>query len=261
MYSNLQGSGRLQEPFFFISDVHISTVMDAKEEERRQTLFQLFDSIEQRGGTLFILGDFFDFWFEYPGYIHPALKEVVTRLLQVRDRGVEIHYIGGNHDFWVRDLILREEAMYFYPDHIAFTAGKDAADGGIRFYLCHGDGLLKNDHGYRLMKKVLRNPLAIFGFRLLGPSWGYRLGEKANNRSRHNYTVMLPYLQRDADEMMVWQAGRLSEGYDICIMGHIHYPELRQEASKSRVLLGDWVVPNHRYYALWDSDGIQRIQI
>ena len=110
--SDLQ-SERLTLPFYFLSDTHISTKAGREQEERSRDMLALLAEVRERKGTLFILGDFFDFWFDKANYIPRPLQPVVAALRALRDAGIEIHYLGGNHDFWVEGYLTQELGINF----------------------------------------------------------------------------------------------------------------------------------------------------
>ena len=250
---NILNKSQLKLPFYFISDVHLSTYLDDWEKNRRKHLFSLFESIAEKKGTLFILGDFFDFWFDFPDYIHPSMLEIIEALDNLTKAGVAIHYVAGNHDYWTKK-IMHKLGIDWYPGHITFTHSEQ------KFYLCHGDGLLRADFRYRLLKKVLRHPLAIAFFKMLGPQIGHKLGDRANNKSKENYTSKKEKLKPYAEEMMQWHQQRLNEGFDISVMGHIHYPIFSQDKQKTSVILGDWNKSENRYYGIFDGEKFQHVK-
>ncbi len=248
---NIENKAELKLPFYFISDVHFSASLNEEETEKRRLFAALTSQIRRKGGTLFILGDFFDFWFDYPHYADPALQTILDDLASLVKQGVDVHFIAGNHDYWSWKSF-RRIGVHWYPDHISFSHENK------KFYLCHGDGLLASDTGYRLLKRIFRNPVAVFAFRLLGPRFGMRLGLRQTRHSRKNYQVRIPLLQTYADEMVVWQGKRLDEGVDVALMGHIHFPEFVESDGKYRCVIGDWVVPEHRYRVVWDGSSLRR---
>jgi len=247
---NLKTNSNLKLPFYFISDTHISTVLSKNEIDKRKDLFSLFEKIIETKGTLFILGDFFDFWFDHGNYIHKDLTEVVEYLEKIINAGIEIHYVAGNHDYWIKGLLTKNVGINFYPDKIEFIHNNK------KFLLMHGDGLLKRDRGYRLLKKVFRSRIVINLFKILPASWIYKIGEKVSNITRRYNQPIIN--MKDVDEMINYMNKKNSEGYDIAMMGHIHYPKLINSNDNYSLILGDWIT--HRSYAVWDGKEVLHLE-
>lgn len=232
-------------PFVFLSDVHFSRHLTHYELEKREKVFRVFDEVKKSKGTLFLLGDFFDFWWDKGTYIPPTFQEIYDKLKELRDAGVQIHFIGGNHDFWVYTFFCPSLGIVFYDNHMDFI------QEGKRFYLAHGDGLLKEDIGYRWLKRILRFPLAIWTFNQLPIEKIYEKAEKMLHNSQEYTSSKWPDLKVLADEMIDYLQDKNRQGYDIAIMGHIHYPKRISNGKKEALILGDWIY--HNTYALWDG--------
>ena len=222
-------------PAYFISDVHLTLNGDEGEQEKRRHLFRFFDMVQQSGGTLFIVGDFFDFWFEYRHVIPKRYFDVISRLQQLKDAGVDIHFILGNHDYWANDFLNGPLGIHIHQSKA------DVKIDGQRIHLTHGDGLLAKDSGYRLMRKVLHNPACIFLYRWLHPDLGITLAQSASRLSRKNNH---PDDQEMAmfDELSQYARNRWAEGCDVVVMGHYHLNRLHTNSDgKSFLCLGDWI--------------------
>lgn len=246
----LKKNSSLKSPFYFISDTHISTILSKQEIEKRKDLFSLFEKIIKTKGTLFLLGDFFDFWFDCNNFIHNNLEEIVEYLKKIKKAGIEIHFIGGNHDYWIKGFLTKNIGLNFYPDKIEFIHNDN------KFLLMHGDGLLKRDNGYRLLKKMLRSKIVISLFKILPASLIYKIGEKVSSITfrYNNSTVKL----EDVDEMIGFMKKKNSADYNIVMMGHIHYPKLSKTNDNYSIILGDWIT--HRSYAVWDGKKISHLE-
>ncbi len=255
-------SGQLQSgkeaalalPFYFISDVHLSLNNSQFEKRKQKNICAFFDQIKNSGGTLFILGDFFDFWFDFGENYPSQFQPLIEKLAELRREKIPIHYVAGNHDYWIEGFLTKNLGIIPYGDSIDFKSQ------GRSFFLTHGDGLLQNDHGYRMLKKVLRSRLAIFLFGLLGKQIVYHIASLVS-QSENPYTVeKLSRMQEHADEMSQFLRKVWKKGYDIAIMGHIHQPTLIKEDGRYALILGDWVRENQNYYALWDGETLHHKQ-
>jgi len=244
-------SARLTPPFYFFSDTHISPRPGGLREERTREVLQLLRNIGKSGGTLFILGDFFDFWFDCRNYIPPALRETVETLAFVREQGVEIHYVGGNHDYWVRGYLTRELGIRFYPEAISFTWE------GCRFWCQHGDEVVYNHFIYPYIRKLLRAPWAIGMLKLLPAGWIYALGEGV---SHYNRAIgRIPRVPEEiVKKMCAFLKKKTDAGYDVAVSGHVHKPCLEIQDGKYAAVLGDWI--HHRSYGIWDPSGFRLIR-
>ncbi len=227
-------------PAYFLSDAHLTLNGNDKELERRRHLFQFFEMIKQSGGTLFIVGDFFDFWFEYRHVIPKDYFTVLSSLHDLKTAGIEIHFILGNHDYWTND---------FLHDPLGIHVHKSTAEveiDGQRIHLTHGDGLLEQDTGYRLMRKFLRSRVVVLLYRWLHPDLGITMAQSASRLSRKTNP---PDNQGEAkfEELIHYAQDRWAEGCDVVVMGHYHLHQLHTNSDgKSFLCLGDWI-SNYSY--------------
>ena len=155
--------------------------INESEIKRRNRLYKLFDNIKLTGGTLIIGGDFFDFWFEFGKKAPKIYSDVFEELESLKQHGIDIHYVAGNHDYWNFGYFESTFLKSFYKDD--FSINKF----GLKILVTHGDGLLKSDVGYRALKKVIRNKIFIFLFKIFGERIGYKIGSKASAYYPHYY--------------------------------------------------------------------------
>ena len=151
-----------------------------QELDRRQKLFSVFSEIKKRGkGTLIIGGDFFDFWFETKKVIPKYFDSLIQELALLDQHGIKIHYLAGNHDYWDFGYLERTAKINFNTGDLRFNFNNQ------NILITHGDGLLKNDHGYRFMKKIIRHKLFIKLFKLIPPQISFRLANGLSKSSSH----------------------------------------------------------------------------
>lgn len=227
---------------YFISDAHFGLESREKEREKERRLIEFLNHVQRTGKVLYILGDLFDFWFEYKTVVPKGYHRLLAKLSEVVEEGIPIKYVAGNHDFWMRGYLREEVGLEVFPDPVEETID------GKRFYLHHGDGLSDRDAGYRMLRKVLRNPVNIWLYSLLHPDIGVRLAKFSSRKSRH-YTSDRNYGERDG--MFAFAESRLMEGYDFVIMGHRHEPVFQVIGSGCYVNLGDWI--DHCTYGEFDG--------
>jgi UDP-2,3-diacylglucosamine hydrolase len=228
----------------FLSDVHFGAEPEERAREREKRLFTFLERRAPDARRLFILGDLFDFWFEYGHAIPRRPFELLRRLADLHAKDVEIVYLGGNHDFW---------AGPFLRDHLGATLhdGPTRFDlAGRRVSVMHGDGLAKGDLGYKMLKAVLRNPLAIGAYRALHPDLGIPFAlwvSRVSRGSRDESKVDREWLFRQL------ALPRYAEGADAVLTGHYHHPTHFRREGRDFIVLGDWV-KNFTYAALADGE-------
>jgi UDP-2,3-diacylglucosamine hydrolase len=218
----------LPGPVYVMSDAHLGFAT----RDIEHTLVRFLRYLDGRAGSLVINGDLFEFWFEWRHVMPRRAFRVLAALADLRERGVPIMMIAGNHDCWGGE-ILREDVG------IDFRVAPWTGDlGGWRARIEHGDGLRgKEDRGYRLLRKVLRNPLAIRAFRLLHPDWGTALATRTSHTSR-------TYQARDGGAGLRRSATeRLERERDLrlVIYGHSHVAELTRVGSGVYANAGSWL--------------------
>ena len=237
-------------PFYFLSDNHLSTQSGPAQDKRIADILILLDEIRKSKGTLFILGDFFDFWFDKNDYIPPVLKPVISSLKQIIEEGIEIHYVGGNHDYWIEGFLTCRIGIRFYPDALRFEMN------GMKVYCEHGDNAVYPNEQYLWVRKLIRNPLAISMLKLLPIHLTYKLGERVshyNNETPDTPSVQGFYVLK----MKEYLENKLNEGYHLAVSGHIHSPFYENKEGGTIAMLGDWI--NHRSYGYMDSKGFKLI--
>jgi UDP-2,3-diacylglucosamine hydrolase len=217
---------------FFFSDVHLGLHEVQSEREKERRLLSFLDHIQEQAEQLFILGDLFDYWFEYKYVIPRGYHHVLSKLGRIVESGVKVHYLAGNHDFWLKD---------FFPNDLGIPVYKDPLSTelcGKKFYLHHGDGLAVNDTGYRMLKKILRNPVSIFLFSLVHPDLTAPIA-RGSSRTSRQYTGTKDY--GETDGMIRFATEKIHQGFDFVIMGHRHKPLEQQINGGKYINLGDWI--------------------
>ena len=239
----------LSLPIYFVSDNHFSMAKSNSEQNRREKLFSLFDKIESSKGTLIIGGDFFDFWFDYKYVVPKGFNDILYRLEQLYKSGVKIHYILGNHDYWDFGSFTEKFGAIVHNKDLEFDIN------GQKILVTHGDGLLKNDVGYRFMKRIIRSKLAIFLFKLFHPDWGCALARKVSNTSSHYHHHDEKSIEI-RNEMRQFANKKWNEGYDAVLIGHYHQIGIEASDEKSLIFMGDWL--KHFTVTSLDKNGWQK---
>ena len=241
-----QKSEQLLKAYFF-SDIHFGTESPRKEKAKRKLLKLFLNRVMTDSKDLFIIGDLFDLWFEYKTAIQKEHFEVLHLLKNAIDDGLNIHYVAGNHDFWVGDFLKNEFGIHVYMEPSFFTFDSK------RFFLSHGDGIAKNDTGYRLLKKVFRFKPNITMYRWLHPDLGIPLAKWVSGTSRkHSGSIDL----HDEDDYIEYAEEHIGKGADFVLMGHRHNPVKHLFPNdKCYVNTGDWL--HHYSYAVYEHGSLE----
>jgi len=218
---------------FFISDVHLGENFPQREKLKRERLNSFLEMVLQKGDKLFVVGDLFDFWFEYKHAIPKQHLQIILKLAELNKQDIGLHYITGNHDHWLGDFLSREVGFKIYRDQA------DVYMDDKHVFIAHGDGLAKSDSGYKMLKMVLRNRFNIFLFRLITPDIGIPLAKFFSGKSRGR-TQKRPK-EIFLKEYRAFAQGKLREGYDAVIIAHTHVPEEIKFREGLYLNTGDWI--------------------
>ncbi len=232
---------------FFVSDIHLGVPDRAGSLEREKKLVNWLDSIADRAAAIHLVGDLFDFWFEYRHAVPRGYVRILGKLAELRDNGIPIYAYTGNHDMWMFGYFEEELGIPVYRKPMPWTyAGKD-------FLVGHGDGIGPGDHGYKLIKKVFNNPLCQWAFARIHPNLGIGLALYWSRRSRVAGEGIDESFQAEAEPQVIYARERLkSEHFNYFIFGHRHCPTLYAlQPGSDFVNLGDWV--RHFSYALYNG--------
>jgi UDP-2,3-diacylglucosamine hydrolase len=218
-------------PVYFVSDLHFGARYAKANPDREAHFVRFLETRAAGAEKLFILGDLFEFWMEYRNYVPKHHFRVLAALARLAERGVEVHYLSGNHDFNLGS---------FFGDSLGLKVHQGPVSvelQGRRIHLLHGDGLAFSDWKYRLVKKIMLHPLSNAAFRLLHPDLGMALAKKlsALSRDRHgNRPRFLEQYEKASRKLM-------SQGHDALIHGHSHAGFVKQVPEGTYVNSGEWL--------------------
>jgi UDP-2,3-diacylglucosamine hydrolase len=233
---------------YFFSDAHLGAQPTEHEASRRARLHDFLTDLCGRAAAVFIVGDLFDFWFEYATAIPRRYFETLAVLRNLKRAGVEVHYLSGNHDFWLGPFLSEELGLTTHQGPIALELQ------GRRIWLHHGDGLVGGDLGYRILRRVIRHPASVRAYRLLHPDWGFPLARFFSLLSRDSRDRRKPDGDRLWREIAV---PRFAEGFDTVMVGHFHHVYERRDGQRAFYVLGDWI--DHFTYVVLE-DGQLRLE-
>jgi UDP-2,3-diacylglucosamine hydrolase len=222
----------MNDAYYFFSDVHLGLESKEKEKLKESKVIELLSEAEKDAKEIFIVGDLFDYWIEYKQVVPKGYYKLFTKISELRDKGIVINYIAGNHDFWRGNFFKDEFGIEICHTHI------ERVIEGKKFFIHHGDGFAHNDLGYRILKKILRNKVNQKLYSILHPDLGIKLAKGTSGSSRQ-HTNSKDYSQEDG--MRQYATRKISEGFDYVIMGHRHKPQLTSIDKGFYINLGDWI--------------------
>lgn len=249
----------MQKKIYFLSDFHLGAPNHAASLEREKTIVRFLDEIKDVAAEIFLVGDMFDFWYEYRKVVPKGYVRLLGKLAELSDAGIPMHFFVGNHDMWMRDYFLKELniPVYFEP--------REFERNGKTFLIGHGDGLGPGDHGYKRLKKVFRNPVSKWLFGILPPVAGMGLANYLSRRSRAQTGASEEvFLGEDKEWLIIYckeiLKQRLPDGrgkkIDFFVFGHRHLAiDYRLSKESCYINLGDWI----RYftYAVFDGENME----
>lgn len=237
---------------YFLSDFHLGAPNAAASRQREKKIVHFLNEIKEQTAVLFIVGDLFDFWYEYKKVVPRGYVRLLGKLAEFTDAGIPVHFFVGNHDMWMHDYFQTELGIpvYFEPKEFQFNHKT--------FYIGHGDGLGPGDAGYKAMKKVFRNPICQALFGLVPPRIGIGLADYLSRRSRAATGTSEEQFLGEAREWLLTYCNEMLQHkkIDYFIFGHRHLPIDYRLSNESRYInLGDWIT--FFTYAFFDGSNVQ----
>jgi len=241
-----------QKKIYFLSDFHLGAPDHSKSLEREKRLVQFLDDIKNDAGEIFLVGDMFDFWYEYKKVVPKGYVRLLGKLAELSDAGVQLHFFVGNHDMWMKEYFQQELNMPVYYEP------KEFVRSGKKFLIGHGDGLGPGDHGYKRLKKIFRNPACQWLFGVLPPVIGVGLANYLSRRSRaQTGSSEEVFLGEEKEWLIIYCKEVLQkENFDFFVFGHRHLAiDYRLSKDSRYINLGDWI----RYftYAVFDGERME----
>jgi UDP-2,3-diacylglucosamine hydrolase len=232
----IQTSGN--KKVYFASDQHFGAPTHKASLPREKKFVAWLDDIKKDAEAIFILGDLFDFWFEYKTVVPKGFVRVLGKLAEIRDGGTPIYFFVGNHDLWMHDYF---ETELNIP---VFHAPQEFLINQKKFLIGHGDGLGPGDKGYKRMKKVFTFPLFKWMFQWLHPDLGVRLGQYMSVKNKLiSGDEDATYLGDENEWLVQYCKKKLTEkDYNYFVFGHRHLPlEIKLDQNATYINLGDWI--------------------
>ncbi len=242
------------EKIYFVSDSHLGVPDRERSLARERMLVRWLDMAARDASEIYLLGDIFDFWFEYSTVVPKGYVRLLGKLAEIADRGIKVHYFTGNHDMWAFNYFNTEMGLIMHRHPI------EANHHGKVLYIAHGDGLGPGDMGYKWLKKIFSNRICQKLFSFIHPGFGTGLALYFSRRSRLSNGDKDRYFRgEDKESLITYSKEMLKSGHvDYFIFGHRHYP-ISMEIVPGVVFVntGDWLT-NFSYAVL--DQGVLSLQ-
>lgn len=219
--------------YYFISDVHLGLLDRESDRKREDLLLQCLDKIKNDAKVIYLVGDIFDYWFEYNEVIPAFFYRTLNKFDELTRSGIKIKYLMGNHDFGHKDFFFNEFKIEIIREDIELILASK------KFYIAHGDGKSKNDLGYKILKLILRSSISNKLFRVIHPDIGIKIAKMSSKKSRL-HSDSKDY--GESDGMREFAFKKIDEGYDYVIMGHRHKAEVSKHNNGIYINLGEWLL-------------------
>lgn len=239
---------------YFISDAHLGSLAIAHSRQQERRLVRFLDAIKDKASAVYMLGDMFDFWFEYRMVVPRGYTRFLGKVSELADNGVEVHFFVGNHDIWCTDYLERECGVIVHHGPMTMELSDKI------FYMGHGDGLGDKDWKFQLIRSIFRNKLCQRLFACLHPRWAMAFGLAWAKHSRQKHMKQggePPYMGENKEPLVCYAKDYLKAHPDVnyFMFGHRHIELDLMLSRTSRVLiLGDWI--SQFTYAVFDGENL-----
>ncbi|RTY65531.1 UDP-2,3-diacylglucosamine diphosphatase [Flavobacterium sp. LB2P53] len=234
---------------YFASDQHFGAPTPELSFPREQKFVAWLDQVKDDAEAIFLLGDLFDFWFEYKTVVPKGFIRILGKLAEIRDSGIPIYFFVGNHDLWMEDYFQKELNIPVFHDNQEYTFGDKT------FLIGHGDGKGPGDLGYKRMKKIFANPCFKWLFRWLHPDIGVKLAQYLSVKNKLiSGDEDVTFLGEDNEWLILYSKRKLeTKHYNYLIFGHRHLPmKVTVGENAEYVNLGDWIT--YFTYGVFDGE-------
>jgi UDP-2,3-diacylglucosamine hydrolase len=234
---------------YFASDFHLGVPTREESLVREKRVVAWLNECRTDAEEIFLVGDIFDFWFEYRRAVPRGYTRLLGTISELTDAGIPVHWFTGNHDMWIFDYLPSECGICIHREPVVREWN------GKRFLIGHGDGLGPGDHGYKLIKKVFANPVCQWLFARLHPNFGIWLAERSSGYSRKSTGDKdLVFLGEENEWLVTYCREVLTkEHFDFFVFGHRHLPlSIKLNDRSVYFNLGDWL--HHYTYGQFDGN-------
>jgi len=234
---------------YFASDNHLGAPTMEESSIREKKFVAWLDLVKTDAAAIFLLGDLFDFWFEYTTVVPKGFTRTLGKLAEITDSGIPVYYFVGNHDLWMDGYFEQELNIPVFHKPQQYNINN------ISFFIGHGDGLGPGDKGYKRMKKVFTNPLSKWFFRWLHPDLGVKLAQYLSVKNKLiSGEGDVEFLGEEKEWLVQYSKMKLKAAhYDYFVFGHRHLPlKIALNEKSTYVNLGDWI--SYFTYGVFDGE-------
>ena len=237
-----------KEKIYFASDFHLGSPNYEESLKREKKIIFWLNEIEKDAKKIYLLGDIFDFWFEYEKVVPKGFVRLLAKLADLVDKGIQIHFLVGNHDMWMRDYLEKEIGLKVHFKEFIVEENNQL------ILIGHGDGLGKGDYKYKILKSLFTSKICKWLFSRLHPNFGIGLGQAWSNKSRKEQEKPT----NEEKEILVeyCKEQQKNNPVDYYVFGHRHIPmEVKIDKRANYINLGDWI--HHYSYAVLSDQKLE----
>jgi len=239
---------------YFASDFHLGAPNEFESLKREKEIVAWLNHIESTAECIYLVGDIFDFWFEYKHAIPKGFSRLQGKIAALSDSGISIHFFYGNHDMWMFDYFKKELGVEIHSDDVQIIIGTK------KVYIAHGDGLGKGDNGYKIIKKLFRSRFCKWVFSRIHPNLGLALGNYFSRISRAKNSPLDKEFNGIENEWLYNYSKELNtkNNFDYFIYGHRHLPLIITFENSIYFNLGEWI--NYQTFGKFDGENFELLQ-
>lgn len=240
------------KPIYFLSDAHLGSRAIAHGRTQERRLVRFLDSIKEKAGAVYLLGDMFDFWYEYKYVVPKGYTRLLGKISELTDAGVEVHFFTGNHDIWAFGYLQQECGVILHREPLTVELGDKV------FFLAHGDGLGDPNPSFKVLRSIFHNRVCQILFSALHPRWGMEFGLAWAKHSRLKHEVNndpQPYMGEAKEHLVLFAKDylRTHPNVNYFLFGHRHIElDLKLSHTARLMILGDWIT--QFTYAVFDGE-------
>lgn len=241
----------MRNKIYFLSDVHLGSVFHKDSIEVERKMCRWFDAVKHDAKAIYLMGDIFDYWFEYKNVVPRGFTRVLGKLSELTDSGIPIYFFIGNHDIWLTDYLSSECGLIIERKPVVRILE------GKTFFLAHGDGLGDESASFKFIRKIYHNKFLRILYAAVHPRWTMAFASTWSNYSRVNGDIT-PYMGEEKEYLIRFSKEYLKTTPNInyFIFGHRHIMlNLALKSDSNIVILGDWMT--YFSYAVFDGDTME----
>jgi UDP-2,3-diacylglucosamine hydrolase len=238
-----------KDKIYFASDFHLGSPNLEESYKREKLIVQWLTEIEKDAKAIYLVGDIFDFWFEYKKVIPKGFVRFLGKLAELTDNGIAVHFFVGNHDLWMQDYLEKEVGITVHHKNITIR------EGGKAIFIGHGDGLGKGDYFYKFLRKIFTSKICQWTFARLHPNFAFSLAHTWSKSGRKSKGAS--FISNEKEILYGYCKEQQSiNPVDYYVFGHRHFPlELKVDEKATYINTGDWL--QHYTYAVLDNGKLE----